>query len=66
MAGNNGSRALEFSYRFNNREEEDLWAPVISALVIGTALPYAELLQRLEGEMRTGRKRNWTECRSSR
>lgn len=33
----------EFTYRFNNREEEDLWAMVIANLVIASALPYAKL-----------------------
>jgi transposase-like protein len=44
----------EFTYRFNNREEENLWAPVIAALLIGSTLPYAKLIEPLEGERGNG------------
>jgi transposase-like protein len=33
----------EFTYRFNNREEENLFALVIAGLLIKAVLPYAEL-----------------------
>src|SRR5579871_3160163 len=33
----------EFTYRFNNREEENLFALVIAGLLIKSVLPYAEL-----------------------
>jgi hypothetical protein len=33
----------EFQFRWNNREAQDMFVLVIAALVIGIALPYAEL-----------------------
>lgn len=37
----------EFQFRWNNREAEDMFALVIVALVIGIALPYAELIGKI-------------------
>jgi transposase-like protein len=34
----------EFQFRWNNRESQQMFAMVIAALVIGSALPYAELI----------------------
>ncbi len=34
----------EFQFRWNNRESQDMFVLVIAALMIGTALPYAELI----------------------
>lgn len=36
----------EFTYRFNNREEENLFALVIAGLLIKSVLPYAELIAK--------------------
>ena len=34
----------EFQFRWNNRESQQMFAMVIAALVIGSALPYAQLI----------------------
>jgi transposase-like protein len=36
----------EFQFRWNNREAQDMFPLVIAALVIGVALPYAELIEK--------------------
>ncbi|MGD0669326.1 MAG: IS1595 family transposase [Bryobacteraceae bacterium] len=38
----------EFQFRWNNRESQDIFALVVAALVIGIALPYAELTKSAE------------------
>jgi hypothetical protein len=35
----------EFQFRWNNREAESMFMLVVAALVIGRALPYAELIE---------------------
>lgn len=40
----------EFQFKWNHRKAQDISALVICALVIGSALPYAELIKALEGE----------------
>jgi hypothetical protein len=37
----------EFQFRWNNRESQDMFAQVIVALVIGIALPYAQLIGKI-------------------
>lgn len=37
----------EFQFRWNNREAESMFMLVVAALVIGTTLPYAELIGKL-------------------
>jgi transposase-like protein len=37
----------EFQFRWNNRETQDMFALVIAALVIGIALPYAQLIGKI-------------------
>ena len=37
----------EFQFRWNNRETQDMFAVVIAALVIGIALPYAQLTGKI-------------------
>jgi transposase-like protein len=44
----------EFQFRWNNREAENMFALVVAALVIGSALPYAKLIEPLEGEADKG------------
>jgi hypothetical protein len=44
----------EFQFRWNNRESQDIFALVMAALVIGIALPYAELIKALESEQGNG------------
>ena len=39
----------EFTYRFNNREEENLFALVIAGLLIKSVFPYAELIAKQSG-----------------
>jgi transposase-like protein len=46
----------EFQFRWNNRESKDIFALVIAALVIGAALPYADLTGALEAESGNGRQ----------
>jgi len=36
----------EFQFRWNNREAQDMFPLVIAALVIGIAMPYAELIEK--------------------
>jgi transposase-like protein len=38
----------EFQFRWNNRESQDMFQLVIAALLIGIALPYAELIGKTE------------------
>ncbi len=40
----------EFQFKWNHRKAQDIFVLVIAALVIGSALPYTELIQSLEGE----------------
>lgn len=44
----------EFQFRWNNRESQDIFALVLAALVIGSALPYIKLIEPLEGETDNG------------
>jgi len=44
----------EFQVKWNHRKAQDIFVLVIAALVIGTALPYAALIQPLEGEQDNG------------
>lgn len=44
----------EFQFRWNNREAADIFVLVVAALVIGSALPYANLIEPLEGEKASG------------
>jgi hypothetical protein len=44
----------EFQFKWNHRKAQDIFVLVIAALVIGQALPYAELIQPLEGETDNG------------
>jgi hypothetical protein len=39
----------EFQFRWNNRESQDMFQLVIAALLIGIALPYAELIGKIDG-----------------
>jgi transposase-like protein len=38
----------EFQFRWNNREAQSMFTLVMAALVIGTALPYAQLIGKLD------------------
>jgi len=38
----------EFQFRWNNREAKEIFALVIAALVIGSALPYAKLIESVD------------------
>jgi transposase-like protein len=40
----------EFQFRWNNRKSENMFMMVIIALAIGSALPYAKLIEPLPGE----------------
>lgn len=40
----------EFRFRWNHREAQDIFVLVVAALVIGAAMPYAKLIEPLEGE----------------
>jgi len=40
----------EFQFKWNHRKAQDIFLLVICALVIGSALPYADLIAPLEGE----------------
>jgi hypothetical protein len=44
----------EFQFRWNNRKSQDIFALVLAALVIGSALPYVKLIEPLEGEADNG------------
>ena len=44
----------EFQFRWNNRQAQDIFALVIAALVIGSAMPYKALIEPLEGETDNG------------
>jgi hypothetical protein len=44
----------EFQFRWNNREAQNIFALVIAPPVIGPALPYAKLIEPLEGETDSG------------
>lgn len=44
----------EFQFRWNRRKDQEIFMLVIAALVIGSALPYAKLIQPLEGERHNG------------
>ena len=39
----------EFQFRWNNREAESMFMLVVAVLVIGTALPYTELIGKMDG-----------------
>src|ERR1039457_7072508 len=54
----------EFQFRWNNREAQDMFALVVAALVIGSAMPYAKLIEPLEGETDKGPEVDWTGSRS--
>src|SRR4051794_17893906 len=41
---------VEFQFKWNHRKAQDIFVLVIAALVIGSALPYAQLIEALEGE----------------
>jgi hypothetical protein len=40
----------EFQFKWNHRKAQDIFVLVIMALVIGSSLPYAKLIEPLEGE----------------
>lgn len=40
----------EFQFKWNHREAQDIFVLVIAALVIGSSLPYAKLIEPLAGE----------------
>jgi DNA-directed RNA polymerase subunit RPC12/RpoP len=44
----------EFQFKWNHRKAQDVFLLVVCALVIGQSLPYAELIQSLEGETDNG------------
>jgi len=44
----------EFRVRWNHPKAQDIFVLVVAACVIGSALPYAELIEPLEGEIGTG------------
>jgi DNA-directed RNA polymerase subunit RPC12/RpoP len=44
----------EFQFRWNHRKSPEIFSLVVAALVIGTALPYAKLIEPLEGERDNG------------
>jgi hypothetical protein len=44
----------EFQFKWNHRKAQDIFLLVIAALVIGSALPYAKLIEPLEGETDKG------------
>ena len=44
----------EFQFRWNNRESQEIFMLVIAALVIGSAMPYKNLIEPLPGETATG------------
>jgi transposase-like protein len=44
----------EFQFRWNNRQHQEIFTLVIAALVIGSALPYAQLIAPLPGEEAKG------------
>lgn len=49
-----GRYLAEFQFRWNNRKSQDIFALVLAALVIGSALPYAELIKAVEAERDNG------------
>jgi len=44
----------EFQFRWNNRKAQDIFVLVIAALVIGTALPYKNLIASIDEEPNAG------------
>ena len=46
----------EFQFKWNHRKAQDIFVLVIMALVIGSSLPYAKLIEPLEGETDKGRE----------
>ena len=44
----------EFQFRWNNRKAQDIFALVIAALVIGSAMPYQELIAAVDAEPTNG------------
>jgi hypothetical protein len=40
----------EFQFRWNNRGSQQMFALVVAALVLGTAMPYEQLIAPLPGE----------------
>lgn len=44
----------EFQFKWNHRKAEDIFVLVIAALVIGSSLPYAKLVEPLAGETDNG------------
>jgi transposase-like protein len=44
----------EFQFRWNNRKNEEIFMLVIAALVIGSALPYKELIASIDEEPNAG------------
>jgi transposase-like protein len=44
----------EFQFKWNHRKSQDIFMLVVAALVIGSALPYAKLIEPLEGETDNG------------
>jgi hypothetical protein len=44
----------EFQFRWNNRKAQEIFALVIAALVIGSAMPYQELIAAVDAEPDNG------------
>jgi DNA-directed RNA polymerase subunit RPC12/RpoP/transposase-like protein len=44
----------EFQFRWNNRKAQDIFILIIAALVIGSALPYKELIASIDEETNAG------------
>jgi transposase-like protein len=44
----------EFQFRWNNRKHQEIFMLVIAALVIGSALPYAELIKSIDEQPNAG------------
>ncbi|MGO9097739.1 MAG: IS1595 family transposase [Bryobacteraceae bacterium] len=49
-----GRYLSEFEFKWNNRDNEHIWVLVIAALVIGSALPYKELIAIADQEPENG------------
>jgi hypothetical protein len=44
----------EFQFRWNNRDSAEIFTYVVAALVIGTALPYAKLIESIDEQPNMG------------
>ena len=44
----------EFQFRWNNRKAQEIFALVMAALVIGSSLPYKELIESVDEEPNAG------------